>query len=166
MPRSSHETLATDDGAAVVEKLNRFLCEEIAASQAYRVTADRVAAGPEAVYVGLLRQFEEEHDLAAQTIRDQILEIGGETADQCGEWGAWADARQCDKAGLFDAAGGQDASPLQCLKRGELHNLEHYIDGVDGIDADSAQLLRNQLIPAQQRHVRMLEELLGREAGA
>lgn len=153
------------DADRVLATLNEFLCEEISASQTYRVTAERVAGGRDAPYLGLLRQFEEEHDLAAEAIRQQIGELNGEPADACGSWGAWSKAVHCVKAGLFGGHRDGNGSPLECLRDGELHNLEDYIANLARVDPAAAQLLRNQLIPAQQRHVRMLSELIGGSSG-
>ena len=46
------------------------------------------------------------------------------------------------------------------MKEGEEHGLKDYNEGVDDIDATSAELVSNQLIPAQQRHIQMLTQLI------
>jgi len=54
-----------------------------------------------------------------------------------------------------------DNSALKSLKEGEEHGLKDYQAGVDDIDPTSAQLVQNQLIPAQQRHINLLDQLIG-----
>jgi hypothetical protein len=125
----------------------------------YRTTAERLAGGKDAPYLGLLRQFQEEHGLAAESLRDQIRQLGGEVADGEGALGAWAPAAKCADS-LFgnESAGG---SALQHLRDAELHVFEDYCTAIPSLDAGSAQLLQNLLIPTQRRHVRIFNELLG-----
>jgi hypothetical protein len=103
---------------------------------------------------GLLRGIQAEHDRAAQTLRDRIEELGGEPSDSSGAWGAWATTVQ----GTMNLFG--DASALKGLKEGEEHGLKDYQNGAEEIDATSAQLVQNQLIPSQQRHIGVLEHLM------
>ena len=35
------------------------------------------------------------------------------------------------------------------------------MEGIDDIDATSEELVRNQLMPAQQRHISLLDQLIG-----
>jgi hypothetical protein len=107
-----------------------------------------------AANLGLLREIQEEHGRAAQAIRDRIRELGGEPSDSSGAWGAWAKFTQ-GTANLFG-----DASSLKALKEGEEHGLKDFEEGVDDIDATSMELIQNQLIPAQQRHIALLDQLI------
>jgi hypothetical protein len=103
---------------------------------------------------GLLREIQEEHGRAAQGIRDRIREMGGEASDSSGAWGAWAKVVQ----GTMNLLG--DASSLKALKEGEEHGLKDYEDAVEKVDASSAQLIQNQFIPAQHRHIDLLDQLI------
>lgn len=151
--------------------LNQFLSDEISAEAAYQVSADRLTRGSEAaVYLGLLRQFQEEHGLAAAAVEEQIRSLGGEPADSSGSLGVWGNATQCATAlfgsprpGNGQGTGQANASPsaLECLRQGEAHNLENYQTHLGRMDPSSAQLLNNLLIPAQRRHVHVLDELMG-----
>ncbi len=140
-----------------VSQLNSFLRGEISAAETYRMAIEKAADSAEkhAANLGLLREIQEEHGRAAQALRDRIRELGGEPSDSSGPWGAWANFVQ-GTANLFG-----DTASLKSLKEGEEHGLKDYQEGVDDIDATSAELLRNQLIPAQQRHIRLLDQLLG-----
>ena len=146
------------DTGEAVRQLNSFLRGEISAAETYRMAIDKLASHEQAAEpanVGLLREIQEEHGRAAQTLRDRIQELGGEASDSSGAWGAWASSVQ----GTMNLFG--DNSALKSLKEGEEHGLKDYQAGVDDIDPASAQLVANQLIPAQQRHINLLDQLIG-----
>jgi bacterioferritin (cytochrome b1) len=138
-----------------VRQLNSFLRGEISAAETYRMAIDKVVDADRAsANVGVLRDMQEEHGRAAQALRDRIRELGGEPSDSSGAWGGFATMVQ----GTMNLFG--DASALKSLKEGEEHGLKDYQEGVDDIDASSAQLVENQLIPAQQRHISLLDQLI------
>lgn len=150
--------IAGDEGEGLgqgVAQLNSLLRGEISAAETYRMAIDKVANSEHAANAGLLREIQEEHGRAAQGLRDRIRELGGEASDSSGAWGVWAKTVQ----GTMNLLG--DTSSLKALKEGEEHGLKDYQEAVDDIDATSADLIRNQLIPAQQRHIRLLDQLLG-----
>ena len=138
-------------------QLNSFLRGEISAAETYRMAIDKAGDSENnAANVGLLREIQEEHGRAAQAIRDRIRELGGEPSDSSGAWGAWAKLVE-GTASVF----GGDSGSLKALKEGEEHGLKDYSEGVDDIDTTSAELVQNQLIPAQQRHINLLDQLIG-----
>ena len=143
-----------DIGEAVTQ-LNSLLRGEISAAETYRMAIDKVADSDNATNAGLLREIQEEHGRAAQGIRDRIRELGGEPSDSSGAWGAWAKTVQ----GTMNLFG--DAAALKSLKEGEEHGLKDYQEAVDDVDPSTAQLIQNQLIPAQQRHINLLDQLIG-----
>jgi uncharacterized protein (TIGR02284 family) len=152
----------SDTGEAV-RQLNSLLRGEISAAETYRMAIDKVVDGNNVSGVanaGLLREIQEEHGRAAQGLRDRIRELGGEASDSSGAWGAWAKTVQ----GTMNLFG--DASALKSLKEGEEHGLKDYQEAVDDVDATTAQLISNQLIPAQQRHINLLDQLIGSVGGA
>lgn len=144
-----------DDTGEAVRQLNSLLRGEISAAETYRMAIDKVADSDNATNAGLLREIQEEHGRAAQGIRDRIRELGGEPSDSSGAWGAWAKTVQ----GTMNLFG--DASALKSLKEGEEHGLKDYQEAVGDVDLNSAQLIQNQLIPAQQRHINLLDQLIG-----
>src|SRR5579864_4254603 len=146
---SRGENAAGDD----VEQLNSLLRGEISAAETYRMAIDKLA-GETTPNVGLLREIQEEHGRAAQGIRDRIHELGGEASDSSGAWGAWAKTVQ----GTMNLFG--DASSLKALKEGEEHGLKDYQEAIGTVDPSSQQLISNQLIPAQQRHINLLDQLI------
>ena len=54
-----------------------------------------------------------------------------------------------------------DKAAIDVLEEGEDHGLKDYQEALDDVDATSAQLIQNQLIPAQQRHINLLDQLIG-----
>lgn len=147
-----------DETDRSIGQLNSFLRGEISAAETYRMAIDKVAesdAAQQAANLGLLREIQEEHGRAAQALRDRIRELGGEASDSSGAWGAWAKTVQ----GTMSLFGG-DRGALKALKEGEEHGLKDYQEGVDDIDMTSAELVENQLIPAQQRHINLLDQLI------
>ena len=51
-------------------------------------------------------------------------------------------------------------APVLPLKEGEEHGLKDYTEGLDDIDLTSAELVQNQLMPAQRRHINLLDQLI------
>jgi len=147
---------ATAEGE-VVRHLNEFLRGEISAVETYRMAIEKVtkkndsSAEPN---LGLLREIQDEHGRAAQGLRDRIRELGGEPSDGSGTWGAWAKTVQ-GTANLFG-----DTAALKSLKEGEEHGLKDYGSKINEVDTTSAELISNQLMPAQQRHIALLDQLL------
>jgi hypothetical protein len=138
-----------------IRQLNSFLRGEISAAETYKMAIDKAAdSDNNAANLGLLRSIQEEHGRAAQAVRDRIRELGGEASDSSGAWGAWAQFTQ-GTANLFG-----DTSSLKSLKEGEEHGLKDYREGLDDIDPTSAELVANQLIPAQQKHISLLDQLI------
>src|SRR5216110_2050380 len=139
-----------------LRQLNSFLRGEISAAETYRMAIDKVADSDKSQMANLnmMREIQEEHGRAAQALRDRIRELGGEPSDSSGAWGAWAKFTQ-GTANLFG-----DTSSLKSLKEGEVHGLKDYEEGADDIDMTSAQLVENQLIPAQQRHINLLDQMI------
>jgi uncharacterized protein (TIGR02284 family) len=145
---------AGDTSEAVIQ-MNSLLRGEISAAETYRNVLDKVADGDHATDAGLLRQIQEEHGRACQSLRDRIKELGGDAADSSGAWGAWAQAVQ----GTMSLFGG-DKGGLKALKEGEEHGLKDYEEAIEDVDPTTSQLIQNQLIPAQQRHISLLDQLL------
>ena len=137
-------------------ELNSLLRGEISAAETYRMAIEKAAqtSSNSAPNVELLRDIQQEHGRAAQALRDRIRELGGEASDSSGVWGTWAKFT----TGIANLFG--DAAALKALKEGEEHGLKEYEESLDEIDLTSAELIENQLIPAQQRHINTLDQLI------
>ena len=142
------------DPEETIGQLNSLLRGEISAAETYRMGIDKIADGDHAASVAMLRGVQEEHGRAAQAIRDRIRELGGEASDSSGAWGVWAKTVQ----GTMSLFG--DASSLKALKEGEEHGLKDYEDALSKVDSVSGQLIQNQFIPAQQRHIALLDQMI------
>jgi bacterioferritin (cytochrome b1) len=142
--------------AHTVEHLNSFLRGEISAAETYRMGIEKLSGNAQSseASVGLLREMQSEHGRAAQALRDRIRELGGEPEDSSGAWGVWAKVAE----GVANLLG--DTASLKALKEGEEHGLKSYTSAVSEIDISSADLVQNQLIPSQQRHINLLDQLL------
>lgn len=137
-----------------VNQLNSLLRGEISAAETYRMAIDKLTSVNAAADVGLLREIQEEHGRAAQAMRDRIRELGGDPSDASGAWGVWAKMVQ----GMADMMG--QTPGLKALKEGEEHGLKDYQAATDRVDPTSRQLIQNQFIPAQQRHIGLLDQLI------
>lgn len=143
-----------------IDQLNSFLRGEIAAAETYRMAIDKFTTENACDSVGLLTSIQEEHARASQALRDRIRELGGDAADSSGTWGAWAKFVQATSQ-LFGVT-----SALKGLKEGEEHGLKDYEGGISDLDESSAELVQNQLIPAQTRHINLLDQMITCTSGA
>jgi hypothetical protein len=122
-PGDEFTTPSTDNGdlgdtGEAVRQMNSLLRGEISAAETYRNVLDKAVDAGTAQDAGLLRQIQEEHGRACQSLRDRIKELGGEAADSSGAWGVWAQTVQ----GTMSLFGG-DKGGLKALKEGEEHGL-------------------------------------------
>jgi uncharacterized protein (TIGR02284 family) len=143
------------DAGEAVRQLNSLLRGEISAAETYKMAIDKVAGSDvPAANVGLLKDMQEDHGRAAQLLRELIQSLGGEPSDSSGAWGAWAQTVQ-GTANLFG-----DTTAMKSLKEGEEHGLKDYEEALDDVDAASASIISTQLIPNQQRHISLLDQLM------
>jgi uncharacterized protein (TIGR02284 family) len=145
----------TSGTGAVVTRLNSLLRGEISAAETYRNVLKHIATGTHAQNTELIRSVQLEHARCCQTLRDRIREVGGEATDDSGVWGIWAQVVQ----GTLQLFGG-DAGGLRALREGEEHGLKDYQDALNDVDAASAMMITNQLLPAQTRHLNILDQLI------
>lgn len=140
-----------------LRQLDGLLRGEISAAETYRMAIDKIedSDSPEVLAsVDLLRQMEEDHGRAAQSIRERIREFGGDPSDTAGLWGLWAQGVQ----GTMNLFG--DSSALKSLKEGEEHGLKQYQDAIDAVDVGMAEMIEQEFIPAQHRHINLLDQLI------
>ena len=151
-----YEQFKPSDAPEIWRQLNSFLRGEISAAETYRMAIEKALQSTSArpPDVSALRQIQQDHGRAAQALRERIRELGGEPSDSSGAWGTWAKLNE-GVANLFG-----DASSLKALKEGEERGLRDYEQSLDEIDLTSAELIQNQLIPTQERHITVLDQLL------
>ena len=144
------ETVTADKA---IDQLNSMLRGEISAVETY-TQASRKIEGERAGDASLLREIEQEHGRNAQLIREEVKRLGGEADNASGAWGVWAKAVESIATLLGDAA------TLKALKEGEEHGLRDYKDALPKLDGASRELVERRLIPAQSRHITLLDELI------
>ncbi len=146
----------TPSSDEAVRQLNSLLRGEISAGETYRMAIDKVADSDQIAMdnVSILREIQSEHDQAAQELRQRITALGGSPSDSSGAWGAWAQTVQ----GTMNLFG--DTSALKSLKEGEEHGLKDYEEALDDVDTGTRQLIAAQLIPRQQRHLSLIDQLM------
>jgi len=141
-----------------VQQLNSLLRGEISACETYRMAIDKVAGNDQISMdnASILREIEREHGIAAQQIRERIEQLGGEPSKSSGAWGVWAETVQ----GTMNLFG--DTLALKSLKEGEEHGLKDFEAALkdNDVDAASRELIANELIPQQQRHVGLIGQLM------
>jgi bacterioferritin (cytochrome b1) len=138
-----------------IRQLNTFLRGEISASETYRMAIDKLIEDEiDPARVSELRQLQAEHIKAAEQIRRRIVQSGGKPVDSSGPWGAWA------KFAVGTAEIFGDTATLRAIKDGEAHGLKEFNDGLVHLNTESAELIRNHLIPAQESHIEMLAQLI------
>src|SRR5258706_4883213 len=143
-----------DDRGEAMRQINSLLRGDISAAETYRMAIAKVVDGYTAGHAQMLEQMQQEHGRAAQELRERIRSLGGEPSESSGAWGAWAQTVQ----GTMNLFG--DAAALKSLKEGEEHGLKDYQEALDDTDPLTAGLIHSELIPKQQKHIEMLDQLI------
>lgn len=140
----------------LMEQLNSFLRGEISAVETYRMVIEKFSMESNSSIpdISKLRQIQVEHTRTAQALRDRIGALGGVAAESAGVRGGWAKFTM-EVAKIFG-----HVTALKMLKEGEEHGMKDLQKGLEELDGTTAHLLQNQFIPAQQRHIDMLEALI------
>ena len=147
--------MATVSVERTLDQLNSLLRGEISAVETYKQAIEKVD-DEHTSEATALRAIAQEHGEHAQALRDEIRRLGGEPDDSSGAWGAWAKTVE-GTAKIFG-----DTSALKALKEGEEHGLKDYGEALDDLDEPARTLIRDRLIPAQQRHVELLNGMISK----
>jgi len=138
--------------------LHKILRGEIAAVEAYERSIRGMSATDPSV--GHLERITRDHVAAVETLRTHLVEEGEEPDEGPGMWGAYT--RLLEKAGTWLG----DDTDLKALKEGEVHGLSEYRTslGHQDLPPELRNAIETCLIPAQEEHIALLDELLkGRE---
>ena len=138
-----------------IDVCNRLLRGELSAVETYRQTIRKFEGDPA---VTTLRQIQAEHEFAAELLRNNVLEMGGEPSADSGAWGAFANTVQ----GVAKAFG--ESSALKSLQQGEEHGLDDYEDALedDDVMAGCKEMIRAELMPRSRQHIVALQDLASR----
>jgi hypothetical protein len=148
------------DPSNVIARLNSLLRGEIAAAETYRNVLERMSTAGHTEHVESLGTMQADHGRSSQAIRGRIDELGGVATDSSGAWGIWAQAVE----GTLSLFGG-DVGGLRALREGEEHGQRDYESALNEVDAITARLIQDRLLPAQQAHVAALDRMLAAEVG-
>ena len=148
------------DPSLVVARLNGLLRGEIAAAETYGNVLERLTAEGHDGDVESLREMQAEHGRSCHLLRGRIEDLGGTAVDGSGVWGIWAQTVQ----GTLSLFGG-DVGSLRALHEGEEHGQRDYESALNEVDAVTAQLIQDRLLPAQAKHVAALERMLASKDG-
>lgn len=133
-----------------VKTLNSFLRGEISAVETYRQALAKVEQEPIRTE---LESCLRSHEKRVGVLRSRIETLGGDPATSSGTWGAFAKLVEGSARMLGDKAA------VAALEEGEDHGRDDYRRDVDKLDAESRQLVENQVLPEQHRTHQTLSSL-------
>ena len=135
------------------DPLNSLLRGELSAVETYQQALDKVGNDPNAYE---LRRIASEHREAADTLRQHILQRGGQPAENSGAWGTWAKAVE-GTAKVFG-----NTAAMKALKEGEEHGIKDYESALKNTDLDTEcrTLISSTLLPRTRAHIPVLDRFL------
>ena len=135
------------------DPLNSLLRGELSAVETYQQALSKVGNDPNA---SELRRIASEHREAADTLRQHILNRGGQPADSSGAWGTWAKAVE-GSAKVFG-----NTAAMKALKEGEEHGMKEYESALKNpdVDPECRTIISNTLLPRTRSHVPVLDRLM------
>lgn len=141
-------------GDLALEHLNDLLRVEAAAAEAYQWAARCTGSSDDPMVLntsGLLREMREDHGRAIEVLRQCVQALGGQPPEPATDLNGFpvAAADLC-----------RDRSALSQLLESEEMALRRCHQSVSGLDSQSASIIREELIPACERHIDVLEQLI------
>lgn len=129
-----------------IDTLNCLLRGELSAIETYSQAIHKLSGSDQHPMLATLRS---EHQESVGILRRLIRERGGDPVTDSGVWGVFAKAVE----GAAVAMGTGPA--VAALKQGEEHGIREYEDALKDGDLDPAikDIIRNQLLPAGERHL-------------
>lgn len=139
-----------------VESLDKLLRDELSATETYQQALNKFREEGESAEAKNLMPIYEDHEEAVSTLQNQIRNMGANPSESSGAWGSWAQVVQ----GGANLMGKQAA--LKALQEGEKSGIEDYQEALQDpeLPSDVRSLIENQLLPAQESHIRVLDRLL------
>jgi len=134
------------DSTPSVDALNSLLRGELAAVEAYEQVLQKFADDA----LPTLEENCEDHRRRVPLLTSRIQQLGGSHVVSSGAWGVLTSAIEAG-AQLF----GKDMA-FEALESGEDTGLDDYRKVLNELDPESQNLVRRELLPAQERsHLRM-----------
>lgn len=142
----------TQINEACVKICNSLLRGELSAVETYGQAIKRY---PTEAVTSELTRIQAEHRESAETLTNNVLEMGGIPETDSGGWGTFANAVQ-GAANLFGAD-----SAIGSLQNGEEHGRNDYRDALanDDMMESCKAKVREQLLPRVEGHISVLERL-------
>jgi uncharacterized protein (TIGR02284 family) len=142
-----------------IETLNKFLKDELSATETYQQALDKLQDNADLAGSESLMPLHKAHQEAVSSLQALIQRLGGTPCEDSGTWGTWAKIVQ----GGANMMGTKAA--LKALQSGEKNGAEEYEQALQETDlpSDIRSLIETSLLPAQQAHIVTLEELLNVE---
>jgi len=133
-----------------IDTLNQFLRGEIAAVDTYKQALRRLEDNDAS---DDLHECLASHERRVQTLRRQILELGGTPSVTSGAWGTFAALFEGNVAALGDAAA------ITALEEGEDSGLQLYLEDVCKLDRATRKVVEREILPEQLRTHDFLSDL-------
>jgi uncharacterized protein (TIGR02284 family) len=139
-----------------IETLNKFLKDELSATETYQQVLDRLKDDAKLDESIKLMPIYEDHKEAVSNLQSLIHRLGGTPIDSSGIWGTWA-KMVLGGANIFGKK-----SALKALQEGEKSGAKDFEEALEDkeLPSDIRVLIETKLLPEQQEHVRILEQLL------
>ena len=132
-----------------IDHLNSLLRGELAAVETYDQVIQKFPDGP----VSDLVENRTCHSNRIPVLTERVLQLGGTPASSSGGWGVLANLTEAG-AKIF----GKDAA-ISALELGEDEGLDDYRNSLAELDPVSAETVRRELLPAQERTHRRMSQL-------
>ena len=138
---------ADADTEKAVDSLNKLLRGELSAVETYAQALERLQGS---AAINQLAESMRSHQERAETLRQQVVQLGGQPSEGSGPWGAFAKLIE-GGAKLF----GEKAA-VAALEEGEDHGLKDYRTHLTDLDIESRRIIEQQVLPEeQQTHLTM-----------
>lgn len=139
-----------------IETIDKLLIDELSATETYHQAIDKLHNAAGQGELAYLTPIYEDHKVAAASLQAQIRQLEGIPPENTGAFGTWA------KMVLRGANLLGKKAVLKALQVGEKSGEENYKEALQHIELplDIRALIETKLLPAQQTHIVILEQLL------
>lgn len=141
------------ENATQASKIEQILRGEISAVEAYEEVMKKVSTKPD---IDRFLSFKEDHERAKNYWRGRASQQLTSPPETSGVWGSTVEGI-VKSASLLG-----DKTALRALMAGEEHGMKEYKELLQSDDVSEAdkRFIREELMPAQERHIASLKSLL------
>ena len=142
-----------------IELLNKFLKDELSATETYQQALDKLKENAELGKSDSLTPIYDDHKEAVSSLQALINRLGGTPAEDSGVWGTWSHI-VIGGAKIL----GKKAT-LKALQEGEKNGAEDYEKALleTELPLDIRSLIETKLLVSKQANIRTLDRLLDTE---